>query len=42
MREMEGDVYYEPRAGGGSSFVVLIPCRLARDAEPALQGSETV
>lgn len=25
MREMKGDVFYEPRVGGGSCFVILIP-----------------
>jgi signal transduction histidine kinase len=42
MRELEGEIYYEPRAGGGSSFVVLIPYRPARDAETSTQGSESV
>ncbi len=42
MRELEGEIYYEPRAGGGSSFVVLIPYRTARDAETSTQGSESL
>jgi len=37
MRELEGDIVYEPRAGGGSCFVVLIPYRPARDAESSPQ-----
>lgn len=39
MRELEGDILYEPRAGGGSCFVVLIPYRPARDAEASPQQS---
>jgi len=40
MRELEGDIFYEPRTGGGSCFVVLIPYRPARDAETSPQGTE--
>jgi signal transduction histidine kinase len=42
MRELEGDICYEPRAGGGSCFVVLIPYRPAREAETSPRATEPV